>query len=295
MNGALTTLVVYAYTSFTSSWGPGPTLVKEFEKTCRCQVELVSAGDGGALVGRLKLEGEKSGADVVLGLDETLLPKVKKELNWEVPFVAFDTGPYAFVYDSEKIKDPPHSLDDLLEPRWKGQILLEDPRLSTTGLGFLLWVIKEKGDGAWAYFTKLKPQVKTISPSWDLAYGLFKNGQGDLVFSYWTSPAYHIQEERSDKYKAAVFRSGHYSQTEYMAVVPTSKNKALGEKFMAFILTPEAQAEIPRKNFMYPVNKKAPLTEAFKKLGRAKLLTNLNEKERKDLESWLKKWREIFS
>lgn len=295
MTGTLATLAVYAYTSFTSSWGPGPLLVKNFEKNCGCQVNLVSAGDGGALVSRLKLEGEKTAADVVLGIDETLIPKMKNELHWNSKFVAFDTGPYAFVYDSTKVKDPPHSLDDLLSPRWKGQILLEDPRLSTTGLGFLLWVIKEKGDGAWNYLSRIKSQIKTISPSWDLAYGLFKNGQGDLVFSYWTSPAYHIQEEHIDRYKAAAFTNGHYSQTEYVAVNPQSKNKELAEKFVTFILSTDAQAEIPRKNFMYPVNKKAPLTDAFQKLGRAKLIENLTEKERKDLDAWLKKWREIFS
>ena len=295
MTKTVATLVIYAYTSFTSSWGPGPILVKKFEKTCKCHVDLVNSGDGGALVSRLKLEGETTIADVVVGLDETLLPKMKNDLHWTGDFVPFDHAPYAFIYDSTLVKNPPHSLDDLLEPQWKGQILLEDPRLSSTGLGFLLWVIKEKEDGAWDYLTHLKNQIRTVSPSWDLAYGLFKNGQGSLVFSYWTSPAYHLQEEHTDRYKAAVFKSGHYQQTEYMTVVPQSKNQALAKEFISFMLTPEAQAEIPKKNFMYPANKKTPLPQAFEKLGDAKTLPQLSEKERKDLDLWLKKWREIFS
>ena len=60
-------LVIYAYASFTSSWGPGPTIAHEFEKQCECKVELVNAGDGGAIVSRLKLEGDKTEADVVIG------------------------------------------------------------------------------------------------------------------------------------------------------------------------------------------------------------------------------------
>ena len=74
----LATLVVYAYTSFTAAWGPGPTLAKNFETQCQCHVNLVAAGDGGALLGRLKLEGETTEADVVIGFDGTFIPKLKK-------------------------------------------------------------------------------------------------------------------------------------------------------------------------------------------------------------------------
>src|SRR5690349_21645566 len=100
-SSAFITLVIYAYSSFTSSWGVGPGLVKKFEETCKCKVVLVDAGDGGAMLGRLKLEGVKTEADVVVGIDETLISRAQNDLKWDSKFVAFDKGPYAFVYNSQ--------------------------------------------------------------------------------------------------------------------------------------------------------------------------------------------------
>jgi thiamine transport system substrate-binding protein len=292
---ALAVLVVYAYSSFVASWGPGPTLASAFEKQCHCKVKLVDAGDGGTLLGRLKLEGEKSPADILLGVDRTTLAKIREEQKWNVNIKAFDYGPYAFVYNSKEVQSPPKSLDDLLDPKWKGQILLEDPRLSSTGIGFLLWVIKEKGeDQAWDYLKRLKPQLKMITPSWDLAYGLFKKNQGKLVFSYWTSPAYHIQEEKRHDIKAAPFANGNYFQTEFILNTPGEKNKSLKQKFIEFVLSEKAQKEMPLKNFMFPINKKAKLPPAFKEIGTVKELPPLLPSSQK-LDEWLNKWREIFS
>ena len=62
-------LVIYTYESFVSEWGPGPQIAANFEKECGCTVRFVGAGDGAALLGRLRLEGERTPADIVLGLD----------------------------------------------------------------------------------------------------------------------------------------------------------------------------------------------------------------------------------
>lgn len=289
----IATLIIYAYSSFVSSHGVGPALVKKFEARCRCQVKLVSAGDGGGMINRLKMEGEDLKADVVIGIDETWLSKLK-ELGWKEEFHAFDYAPFSFVYNSKVVKNPPENLDDLLKPEWKGQIILQDPRLSTVGLGFLLWVVKEKKDKAWEYLEKLKSQVKIISPNWDLAYGLFKKGKAKLVFSYWTSPAYHIQEEKRSDFEAALFNDGHYVQREYLTLSPYTKNKELALKFVKFIKSKEVQEEFPKRNYMYPVSDEAVLTAAFKKLGKPKLLQPLTDWQLKNLDDWLKRWREIF-
>jgi thiamine transport system substrate-binding protein len=300
MTKAVVTLVIYAYSSFVSPFGAGPEIVKNFEKKCDCHVELVDAGDGGSMINRLKIEGEKTRADVVLGIDENFLWRVKKDLNWNVKAVAFDHAPLSFIYNSKTMLNPPRSLDDLLDARFKGKIILEDPRLSTTGLGFLVWVIKEKGEkgenDTWDYLKKLKTQLKLITPSWDLAYGIFKKNPLDIVFSYSTSPAYHIQEEKNEDYKAAIFPNGHYEQKEYLVLNPSSKHKELGKMWQEYLLSVEAQNLIIKKNFMYPVNDKVELTMAFKKIQRPKVLEPLkSDLIEKNMGLWFKKWREIFN
>jgi len=65
-------LTVYTYDSFIPEWGPGPAVEAAFEETCGCDLQFVGAGDGAALLSRIRLEGARSEADVVLGLDTNL-------------------------------------------------------------------------------------------------------------------------------------------------------------------------------------------------------------------------------
>ena len=52
--------------------GPRPAIEKAFEEVCDCDLKFVGTGDGAALLARVKLEGARSDADVVLGLDTNL-------------------------------------------------------------------------------------------------------------------------------------------------------------------------------------------------------------------------------
>ena len=76
------TVKIFTYASFSSKWGPGPVLQEIFEKTCDCKIEFLDGSDSGILLQRLKIEGEKLGADLVIGLDQYDLQKAVVESNW---------------------------------------------------------------------------------------------------------------------------------------------------------------------------------------------------------------------
>jgi thiamine transport system substrate-binding protein len=134
-------------------------------------------------------------------------------------FLPFDYGHFAVVYDSEKMTAPPASLDDLVNGDAAQKIILQDPRSSTPGLGFLLWMKSVYGDKAADAWAKLKPRILTTTPGWSEAYGLFTKGEAPMVFSYVTSPAYHIEVEKTERYKAAAFKEGHYLQVEVAGAI----------------------------------------------------------------------------
>ncbi len=259
-------LTVMTYDSFVSDWGPGPAVEDAFEGFCECDLNFVAAGDGAALLARVKLEGARSEADVVLGLDTNLtaeavetglfaahdMAKAALDLpvDWtDQTFLPYDWGYFAFVHNAD-MADVPGDMKALGSSDTK--IIIQDPRSSTPGLGLLMWVKAAYGDDASAVWEALADNVVTVTPGWSEAYGLFLEGEADMVLSYTTSPAYHLIAEEDDTKKAALFSEGHYMQVEVGGILKSSDQPALAEAFLSFMVTDGFQSIIPTTNWMYP-------------------------------------------
>ncbi|VDZ84828.1 Thiamine-binding periplasmic protein precursor [Kluyvera intermedia] len=163
---------------------PGPAVKKAFEVDCHCELKFVALEDGVSLLNRLRMEGKNSKADVVLGLDNNLLQaatETKLFAKSNVPasavnvpggwnndtFVPFDYGYFAFVYDKNKLKNPPKNLKELVESDQKWRVIYQDPRTSTPGLGLLLWMQKVYGDKAPEAWQKLAAKTVTVTKGWE--------------------------------------------------------------------------------------------------------------------------------
>ncbi|NNE87388.1 MAG: thiamine ABC transporter substrate-binding protein, partial [Silicimonas sp.] len=123
---------------------------------------------------------------------------------------------------------------------------------STPGLGFLMWVKAAYGDEAPAIWEALADNIVTVTPGWSEAYGMFLEGEADMVLSYTTSPAYHLIAEEDDSKKAALFSEGHYLQVEVAGILKSSDQPQLAETFLSFMVTEGFQSIIPTTNWMYP-------------------------------------------
>ncbi|WP_100640217.1 thiamine ABC transporter substrate binding subunit [Marinobacter salexigens] len=264
------TLTVYTHPSFAAEWGPGPAIKEAFEQTCNCRINYVVLDSGGDILQRLRLEGESTQADVVLGLDtatmettrqtgllanhETDLSALTLPIKWQDPvFVPYDWGYFAFVYDTEQLPEPPKSLEALITAPDDLKIIIQDPRTSTPGLGLLLWMRHVYGDQAAEKWQQLNGKILTTTKSWSDGYfSLFMNGEAPMILSYSTSPAYHMAVDKTDRYQAVQFDEGHYLQVEVAALVESSSQKQLGRDFLDFMLTADFQRHIPLKNVMYP-------------------------------------------
>ncbi len=272
-------LVIYTYDSFVSDWGPGPAVEAAFEETCDCDLIFVGAGDGAALLARLKLEGARSDADVVLGLDTSLIATAKDtglfapsgvSASFDLPitwrddvFVPYDWGYFAFVHNADLAA--PSNFRDLADSDLK--IIIQDPRSSTPGLGLLMWIKDAYGDDAPAIWQGLSDNVVTVTKGWSEAYGLFLEGEADMVLSYTTSPAYHLIAEEDETKAAALFDEGHYMQIEVAGTLAASDQPDLAERFLTFMISDAFQSIIPTTNWMYPaVLPEAGLPEGFSSL-----------------------------
>ncbi|QHQ36987.1 thiamine ABC transporter substrate binding subunit [Algicella marina] len=261
------TLTVYTYDSFVAEWGPGPQIEAAFEETCGCDLNFVSAGDGAALLARVRLEGERTEADIVLGLDTSLTEAATATglfaehggapadltvpVEWNDPiFLPYDWSHFAFIYDETRLSEPPASFRELAESDLS--VVIQDPRSSTPGLSLVFWVKAAYGDEAQAMWEALAPRILTVTKGWSESYSMFLEGEADMVLSYTTSPAYHMVAEEDDTKHAAPFTEGHYTQVEVAGILKSTDQPDLARDFMAFMLTDAFQSIIPTTNWMYP-------------------------------------------
>ena len=258
-------LTVYAGDYFTSEWGPGPVIEAEFEKICDCDLEF-STGD---LLPRLLLEGARTKADVVIGLTSDVTAKARATglfaphgqdnsaltlpIDWtDDTFLPFNYGHTAFIYDDTRMAAPPASFDDLLAMPDDVKIVIQDPRTSISGLALVLWVQSVYGDEAEAAWAKLAPKILTVTKDWSASYGMFTDGEADMVLSYTTSPAYHMFAEEDFTKHAALFAEGHYFMVETVAKIAKTDQPELADQFMAYVMSPEFQTIIPTANWSLP-------------------------------------------
>lgn len=251
-------LTVHTYASFISPVaGPGPFLKEAFEKTCpACEIKFVAADTLPLLLNRLRLEGNRTTADVVVGLEDLVLDPV----FFDTP-VAYSSYCLAFIYDSEKISNPPHSLEELITSSHK--VILQDPRTSITGFGGLVWMKKVYGEKAGEKWKALSSHVLTFTKGCSDSAALFKKGEAPIVLGYTTDALYHELKRGQPHIKALQFSDGHLCSHLYAAKTKVTKKGALADKFIKFLLTPEAQEIISTKGWGYPASGQMP--EAWRK------------------------------
>ena len=305
-------LTVYTYDSFASEWGPGPAIEKGFEARCGCDVAFVGIESSIGAFNRIRLEGERTKADVLIGLDVNLagdalesglfaphgqdLSGLALPIAWDDPVLApFDWGHFAFVYDTKRMSEPPTSFEALAALPEDVRIVIQDPRSSTPGLGLMMWVRAVYGERAPDYWRRLRPRILTVTKGWWDAYSMFLEGEAEMVLSYTTSPAYHEVVEGRTDIRAAAFEEGHYLQMELAAVTRASDHPELAREFIGYLLGEEAQSVIPTTNWMFPVNPKAKVPMAFLGLVRpARTLAFSAAEAKANRKAWIDEWLAVM-
>lgn len=303
-------LHIYTYQSFYSDFGPGKSLQDDFERTHECKIEWHESEDAVLLLNRLKMEGKKTQADLILGLDTQLLTQAieadlvqphhltqpkKMRLNWwHNAFIPIDFGELTLIYNAKKITQPPTSWQAFLEhPNWT--LIYPDPRTSTPGLGFLLWIQSLYGDKATPFWQQIAKKTITVPSNWGDAYQLFLQGEADFVLSYNTSPIVHQLYDHIDDYKAVEFKEGAYPQIEIAGLAKNAKNIDCAQAFLAYLLTEKAQYEIATKNIMLPVMP-IDLPDAFNtEANSGQNFSSQPEISTKSMQQWIKQWRQAVT
>lgn len=306
-------------------------VLEQFTQHTGIEVEILPAGDAGAVVNRAILTRDNPIGDVLYGVDDSLLARaLEAELFEPYRSPELDRVPARFRFDPEHRVtpvdvgyvnfnwdvawfeqaevDPPADIVDLAEPAYRGLTAVTDPTSSSPGLAFMLATIArfgEDGAGDWLdFWADLRDNDLLVTQGWnDAYYGAFTRYGGDrpIVLSYATSPAAEVMfadEPLEEAPTANLFcRACVWQQIEGVGILAGTDRVGDAQAFIDFMLSTDFQQAIPPNMFVYPVIEEAavpPEFEAFAAVPTEDEIATLDRERQAERQAlWLEQWTQV--
>jgi len=340
-----TKLTIYTYDSLLAD--PGYDFIGAFANhsgILRNEIVLVLLSDANQIVTQASLEKDNPVADVLIGIDNVLIHNSKKNdllqqydspelvnissdlidnLDSEKYVLPYDFGIISFYYDMNRINSTTNpeianiTLEEIIEYDLDKKLIVQDPTLSSTGLGYLLWTIAVYGDPEigfsgilnqdWRdWWNATKDDIR-IAPSWGAAFSEWYEGGENrpIMVSYGTSPAYSacLYDDTSQ----GAFLSHEngtenaWLQIEGIGLVNNAPHEDLAKVFIDWFLSKDLQDNIAENNWMYPANEYAEISSTFNESAinpdNVNILNSLISSETigTNLERWQEDWETLMS
>ena len=268
----------------------------------------------GELVNRVITEKDNPQADVLLGGASSYHIKASKEgalESYKSPF-AKDIPSYAVAQDNtwtgfcvltlgigineeryaEKFPDipAPKTWDDLLNPAYKGEIVLTNPVASSTAYLFVQNQLQRLGwDDGWNYLLTLAPLVGQFPDSGSAPAKLIGTGEYSLGVSY----IHALAKYRAEGFKVKMIAPPKtVGDVDCISIMKNTKNLKAAQKFVDFMLSTEAQELMSSIDFTIPVNPNAKGAEGSIPVSTLELINYDVKKASEQKDEVLKKWTE---
>ena len=150
----------------------------------------------------------------------------------------------------------PHDWDDVLQPRWKGKLLLRDPLASGTMRAIFEMIVMrslaQTGDTAqgMAWLRRLDGQTKEYVLTPALLHTKLERQEG--LISLWDLPDMLLLENEGRKLGFLFPTSGTPVIDDDIAVVRGARHAALAREFIAWVRTPAVELLAAREGFRLP-------------------------------------------
>jgi len=275
-------------------------VLNTFEAEHNAELEILKAGDAGVVLNQAILSKDNPLADVLYGVDNTLLSRALDadifepysssmldaipdhlELDDQHRALPVDYGDVCLNYDKAWFQSegmgPPTNLEDLTVADYEGLTVVENPATSSPGLAFMLATIGhfgEQGDYSWLdYWADLGENDVLVTEGWSEAYyeqftyGSGGSGNRPIVVSYASSPPVEVhfsEEPFEDAPTGVVVGEGScFRQVEFVGVLRNAESPDLAREWIDFMLSRTFQEDIPLNMFVFPANENAQLPDVF--------------------------------
>jgi thiamine transport system substrate-binding protein len=275
-------------------------VVAAFEAEHGVDLQLLPAGDAGAMVNQAILTADRPLADVLFGVDNTFLSRALAADIFE-PYrsPALEAVPAELILDAEHRVTPidvadvclnidraafaqdglplPSALEDLLDPALAGRLVVQNPATSSPGLAFLLATVATFGEDAetgWqAFWAGLRDNDVIVTAGWEEAYyGSFSGGSGEgdapIVVSYATSPVAEVvfgPDPEAAEGPTEALDVGCFRQIEFAGILRGTAQPELARALIDHLLAPETQAALPLAMYVYPARSDVAVPEVFER------------------------------
>ena len=269
-------------------------LLAQFSAETGHTVEIIKLGDAGQLLNQAILSKDTPLGDVLYGVDNSFLTRALDEqifVPYNSPILAqiapelqldpthralpVNFGDVCLNYDMEWFRQrqltPPQRLPDLIDPAYKGLLVVENPATSSPGMAFLMATVSQFGeDGYLPFWQGLKANEVRIESGWSEAYYTaftLYGGDRPIVVSYATSPAAELHFAESPietPPTASVNTAGScFRQIEFVGILKGTPKQLAAQQWVDFMLSKEFQEGIPLSLFVYPANQSAEWPDLF--------------------------------
>ncbi|MFO8076396.1 MAG: thiamine ABC transporter substrate-binding protein [Egibacteraceae bacterium] len=268
-------------------------VLASFTEETGIEVSVVPSGDAGTALNQAILTKDAPQGDLLFGVDNTFLSRALDE-DLFVPYTSprlddvdedlilddehratpIDYGDVCLNYDrawfDERDVDVPSDLDDLTDEAYDGLLAVTNPATSSPGLAFLLATIERFGDGEHlAFWEDLSERDVVVTDGWSEAYydEFSGTGGGDrpLVVSYASSPPAEVisADPQPDEAPTGVIEESCFRQIEHVGILAGTDAEAEAQELVDFMLDVPFQEDMPLNMFVFPVNERAELPEAY--------------------------------
>jgi thiamine transport system substrate-binding protein len=262
-------------------------LLAQFEKEAGVKLQIVKAGDAGEMVNKLILTKAKPVADVVYGIDNSLLARASAAGVLEAyegaaaqrkAAVLMADGAdsagvvpvdYGFVnlnidkaWFAKRRLALPRTLAELAQPAYARLLVVPNPATSSPGQAFLFATIAGLGEeAAFDWWGQMRRNGVKVVKGWTEAYYTeftHNGGTRPIVVSYASSPAaevFYSKDKLTESPTANLFlKGGVFRQVEGVALVKggRAETRTAAGQFIEFMRSAPVQQALQTTMWMYP-------------------------------------------
>jgi len=290
---------------------------EEFTRQTGIEVEMLVIPANGTLIARVQTEKDRPRADVIVDTTIDFIQKLTAEgliepykAKAETPeFIQqgyadpegymhgwFAITPMIF-WNTERyeadasLKDvpTPKTWDDLLNPAYKGKIIVPNPQTTAMGTVMLMTQVFRLGeDKAWEYVRELNKNVSQYTASASLPLALVERGEGTIGV-VWSSTVLDATIGRGQKLGFAVPPDNAVS-VWVAGIVKGGPNTEGARKFVDFLQSDYLQEAAAKLGYRLPVSSTVPPLEGVPTLASIKAVKYDTDWATQNIDRVRKQW-----